>query len=145
MPLRSYCHSAQTQPSSVSYDGATFLLCRLAPCWAWTSGGATEIGKGWRKKEQALSCVYSSCATPAMPLHLRQFIPVVATESTWRFFQHLENQLLPLGTLAPAGALSSEIPLVLAHVPPLSSEMSAQWTGASSEVWTPALSPLSRI
>lgn len=70
---------------------------------------------------------FGSCITPAMPLHLRQFIPVAAAEFTWRFFQHLENQRLhvPVGTLVPAGALSSESPLVLAHVPPLSSEMPA--------------------
>lgn len=106
---------------------AIFLPYHLAPCWAWTTVGATETGKGWRKKGHAPSCAYGSCITPAMPLHLRQFIPVVAAEFTWRFFQHLENQRLhvPVGTLVPAGALSLESPLVPAHVPPLSSEMPA--------------------
>lgn len=82
-----------------------FLLGHLAPCWAWTTGGAIETGRGGGRRDKLLPMF----TVPVSPQQcLFTFIPVVAAEFTLQFCQLLENQLLhvPVGTLAPAGALS---------------------------------------
>lgn len=81
-----------------------FPLDHLAPCWAWTTGGAIEMGRGGGRRDKLLP----KFTVPVSPQQcLCTFILVVAAEFTLQFCQLLENQLqVPLGTLASAGALS---------------------------------------
>lgn len=110
-----------------------FLLDHLAPCWAWTTGGATETGRGGGRRDKLLPMF----TVPVSPQQcLFTFIPVVAAEFTLQFCQLLENQLLhvPLGTRAPAGALSqSSLWFCTRPSSELRHSSPADW-GGSSEV-----------
>lgn len=89
--------------------------------------GCHRDGKGWRKKGQAPCYVYSSCITPAMPVHVHScsscrihfaVLPTLGEPTSSCCLRDTCTSRSPL----------SEFPLVL-HVPPLSSDTPAQLTG----------------